>query len=336
MKRMNASSILLTRRAMATGLLLASTVGVAPVFAQTDFPTKPITIVVPFPPAGSTDVMGRLLGQTMSKFLGQTVLIENVGGAGGTIGAAKVARAANDGYTLLFNNMAQASAPSFYAKLSYDPITSFEPIGEVADVPMILVSRKNLPQTQVSTILAYSKANPGKLNFANAGTGATSQLCELLLQTTTGGKWTSVPYKGTGPALNDLLGEQVDLTCDQPASTLGHIKAGNLKPIAVATKQRLGVLPDVPTFAESGVPGFELAVWHGLYAPRGTPRAVVEKLAAAMRQALVDPVFVQRCNEMNALIVSADRATPDALKTRLAKDVERWKTTLKAVGIQPE
>ena len=308
----------------------------APVFAQADFPNKPVTIVVPFPPAGSTDVMGRLLGQTMSKFLGQTVLIENVGGAGGTIGAAKVARAANDGYTLLFNNMAQASAPSFYAKLTYDPITSFEPVGEVADVPMILVSRKNLPHTQVSSILAFAKANPGKLNFANAGTGATSQLCELLLKTTTNSQWTSVPYKGTGPALNDLLGEQVDLTCDQPASTLGHIKAGNLKPIAVATKQRLGVLPDVPTFGESGMPGFELSVWHGLYAPRGTPKPIVDKLAAALRQALIDPVFVQRCNEMNALIVPADRATPDALKTRLTKDVERWKTTLKAVGIQPE
>ena len=324
------------RRAALLALTLTGLTLSAPALAQTDYPNKPITIVVPFPPAGSTDVMGRLLGQTMSKFLGQTVLIENVGGAGGTIGAAKVARAANDGYTLLFNNMAQASAPSFYAKLSYDPVTSFEPIGEVADVPMILVSRKNLPHTQVSSILAFAKANPGKLNFANAGTGATSQLCELLLKTTTNSQWTSVPYKGTGPALNDLLGEQVDLTCDQPASTLGHIKAGNLKPIAVATKQRLGVLPDVPTFGESGVPGFELAVWHGLYAPRGTPRPIVEKLAAAMRQALVDPVFVQRCNEMNALIVPADRATPEALKTRLTKDVERWKTTLKAVGIQPE
>jgi tripartite-type tricarboxylate transporter receptor subunit TctC len=336
MNTLNTSRRLLSRRILATLLAVAATTSLVPAFAQADFPSKPITIVVPFPPAGSTDVMGRLLGQTMSKFLGQTVLIENVGGAGGTIGAAKVARAANDGYTLLFNNMAQASAPSFYARLSYDPVTSFEPIGEVADVPMILVSRKNLPQSQVGTILAYAKANPGKLNFANAGTGATSQLCELLLQTTTGSKWTSVPYKGTGPALNDLLGEQVDLTCDQPASTLGHIKSGNLKPIAVATRQRLGVLPDVPTFAESGVPGFELAVWHGLYAPRGTPRPVVEKLAAALRQALVDPVFVQRCNEMNALIVPADRATPDALKGRLTKDVERWKTTLRAVGIQPE
>ena len=336
MKRMNASSILLTRRAMATGLLLASTVGVAPVFAQTDFPTKPITIVVPFPPAGSTDVMGRLLGQTMSKFLGQTVLIENVGGAGGTIGAAKVARAANDGYTLLFNNMAQASAPSFYAKLSYDPITSFEPIGEVADVPMILVSRKNLPQTQVSTILAYSKSNPGKLNFANAGTGATSQLCELLLQTTTGGKWTSVPYKGTGPALNDLLGEQVDLTCDQPASTLGHIKAGNLKPIAVATKARLKSLPEVPTFEESGMPGFQLAVWHGLYASKGTPKPVIDKLSSALRQSLSDPAFTQRLQEMSGLVVPPEQATPDALRQLLKSEVERWRNALRSAGVKPE
>lgn len=242
------------RTALAAMALSALTMS-APALAQADYPNKPITIVVPFPPAGSTDVMGRLLGQTMSKFLGQTVLIENVGGAGGTIGSAKAARAANDGYTLLFNNMAQASAPAFYAKLTYDPLTSFEPIGEVADVPMILVGRKNLPQTQISSILAHVKANPNKLNFANAGTGATSQLCELLLKTTTNSQWISVPYKGTGPALNDLLGEQVDLTCDQPASTIGHIKAGNLKPIAVATRQRLAVLPDVPTLANPVCPG---------------------------------------------------------------------------------
>ena len=304
--------------------------------AQSDFPNKSITIVVPFPPAGSTDVLGRLLAQSMSKALGQSVVIENVGGAGGTIGAAKVARAQADGYTLLFHNMAQASAPALYAKLTYDPITSFEPIGEVAEVPMILVGRKNLPNPQLSGVLNFAKANPGTLNFANAGVGATSHLCEVMLQTSSGVKWTSVPYKGTGPALNDLLGDQVDLICDQPASTLGHIKAGNLKPIAVATKSRLSALPEVPTFAEAGLPGFEISVWHGLYAPKGTPKAAIDKISAALRQALTDPALVQRYVEMSALIASADKATPEALRTRLKNDVQLWKTALRSAGIKPE
>ena len=257
--------------------------------------------------------------------------------SGGNVGADAIAKSAPDGYTIgLMSVSSHAIATTLYTKLPFDFLRDWAPVAGIIRVPKVMEVTNSLPAKTVAEFIAHAKANPGKLNFANAGTGATSQLCELLLKTTTGSQWTSVPYKGTGPALNDLLGEQVDLTCDQPASTLGHIKGGNLKPIAVATKQRLGVLPDVPTFGESGVPGFELAVWHGLYAPRGTPKPVVDKLAAALRQALIDPTFVQRCNEMNALIVPAERGTPDALKTRLTKDVERWKTTLKAVGIQPE
>lgn len=304
--------------------------------AQADYPSKSISMVVPFPPAGSTDVIGRLLAQTMSKHLGQSVLVENVGGAGGTIGAAKVARATGDGYTLLFNNMAQASAPSLYAKLPFDPLVDFEPVGPLVEVPMILVARKNFPGDNLQAVFDYAKAQPGKLNFATAGVGATTHLCEVLLQFSTGLKWTAVPYKGTGPALNDLLGGQVDVICDQPASTLGHIKSGNLKPIAVATKARLKSLPDVPTFEESGMAGFQLAVWHGLYASKGTPKPVIDKLSAALRQSLGDPSFTQRLQEMSGLVVPADQATPEAMRQLLRSEVDRWRNALRSAGVKPE
>ena len=305
-------------------------------WSQTSFPNKPIHIVIPFPPAGSTDVLGRLLGASMSNNLGQSVIVENTGGAGGTIGAGKVAKAAADGYTLLFHNMAHASAPALYSKLSYNPVLDFEPIGIVTEVPMILVARKNFPGNTLQDVLTYAKSNGDKLNFANAGVGATSQLCEALLKSATQSKWTSIPYKGTGPALNDLLGGQVDFICDQPASTISHIKAGNLKPIAVATKSRLKILPQVPTFSESGLPGFELTVWHGLYAPKGTTKEVIDRLAQSLRDALKDPAIIERYQEMSASIATPAQANPEALQNFLKADVERWKTALKAAGVQPE
>jgi len=305
-------------------------------YGQSTFPNKPVHIVIPFPPGGSTDVLGRLLGASMSNNLGQSVIVENTGGAGGTIGATKVARSPADGYTLLFHNMAHASAPALYSKLPYNPIQDFEPIGIVTEVPMILVARKNFPGNNLSDVLAYAKTNGDKLNFANAGVGATSQLCEALLKSATGSKWTSVPYKGTGPALNDLLGGQVDFICDQPASTISHIKAGNLKPIAVATKNRLKILPQVATFSESGLPSFELTVWHGLYAPKGTPKEVVDRLAVSLRDTLKDPVIIERYQDMSASIATPAQATPEALQNFLKADVERWKTALKAAGIQAE
>lgn len=327
----------LSRRLMLCSPFALAALGfAAPVLAQSDYPARPITLVIPFPPAGSTDVLGRVLAQSLGKALQQTVVVENIGGAGGTIGAGRVARALPDGHTLLFHNMAHASAPALYAKLPYDPMADFEPLGIVTEVPMILVARKNFPGDKLQDILAYAKANPDKLNFAHAGVGATSQLCEVLMKSATGAKWTSIPYKGTGPALNDMLGGQVDLICDQPASTLGHIKSGNLKPIAVATPARLKSLPQVPTFAESGLAGFELAVWHGLYAPKGTPKSIVDKLAAALQQSLHDAALVRPYQEMGASIASPEQANPDALRRFLKGDVDRWKAAMKSAGIAPE
>jgi tripartite-type tricarboxylate transporter receptor subunit TctC len=309
--------------------VLAAILFAASAVALAEYPDKQITMVVPYAPAGSTDVMGRRLAQTMSKNLGQSVVVDNTGGAGGTIGAARVVRAPADGYTILFHNMAQAASPALYSKLSYDPATDFAPIGMVNDVPMVLVARKDFPANTLQGLIDYLKTNPGKLNFANAGIGSTSNLCEVLMKSSLAANWTSVSYKGTGPALNDLLAGQVDVICDQPASTLQHIKSGNLKALAVATKDRISSLPQTPTFSQSGMPGFQLTVWHGLYAPKGTPKPVIDRLVLSLSTALKDPVLVQRFTEMDAMIVPPNYATPAYLGSILKADVERWKVAMK-------
>ena len=307
---------------------------VSVVFAA--YPDKQIVMVVPYAPAGSTDVLGRILAQVMSKDLGQTVIVENTGGAGGTIGSARVAKANPDGYTLLFHNMAQAAAPALYSKLSYDPGTDFIPIGMVTDVPMVLVARKDFPAETLQGFIDYVRANPGKVNFANAGVGSTTNLCESLMKSTLSASWTSVSYKGTGPALNDLLAGQVDVICDQPASTLQHIRAGNLKALAVASKDRLSTMPTTPTFSQSGMPGFQLTVWHALYAPKDTPKPIVDRLTKALNNALKDPLLIRRYGEMDASVAGPDTANPTYTSKFLLSDIERWKVAMKNAGIKPQ
>jgi len=300
------------------------------------YPEKQLTIVVPYPPGGSTDVLGRILAQSMSKDLGQAVIIENTGGAGGTIGAAKVAKASPDGYTLLFHNMAQASAPALYTKLPYDPATDFIPIGMVTEVPMVLVARKDFPAESLQGFIDYVRANPDKVNFANAGIGATSNLCEVLMESTLGASWLSVSYKGTGPALNDLLAGQVDVICDQPASTLQHIRAGSIKALAVANKDRISSLSSTPTFSQSGMPGFQLSVWHALYAPKDTPKPVIDRLTKALNNALKDPGLVRRFGEMDASVATPAIANPSYASKFLLTDIERWKVAMKNAGVKPQ
>jgi len=300
------------------------------------YPEKQLTIVVPYPPGGSTDVLGRILAQSMSKDLGQAVIVENTGGAGGTIGAAKVAKASPDGYTLLFHNMAQASAPALYAKLPYDPVADFISIGMVTEVPMVLVARKDFPAESLQGFIDYVKANPDKVNFANAGVGATSNLCEVLMKSTLGASWISVSYKGTGPALNDLLAGQVDVICDQPASTLQHIRAGSIKALAVASKERISSLPTTPTFSQSGLPGFQLSVWHALYAPKDTPKPTIDRLTKALNNALKDPGLVRRFGEMDASVATPAIANPTYASKFLLTDIERWKVAMKNAGVKPQ
>lgn len=317
-------------------LLATSAAGVAVSAYAQDYPTKTITMIVPFPAGGSTDVLGRILAQHMTTTLKQQVIVENVGGAGGTIGVARVARTQPDGYTILFHNMAHASAPSLYSKLSYDPQTSFEPIGSVADVPMILVARKDFKPNNFSELTAHVKANPGTVTFANAGIGATSHLCALVLNSVAKLDTQLVPYKGTGPALNDLVGGHVDMICDQPASTTGFINKGDIKPIAVATKERLPTLKNVPTFAESGLKNFEMSVWHGLYAPKGTPAPVVSEISEALQAALKEPTVVQKFAELGAQVPPANMMTPEGLSAHLKSEVQRLGEVIRKAGVAPQ
>jgi len=297
-----------------------------------EYPVKPITMIVPFAAGGPTDTVARLLAQSMGTHLKQQIIIENVGGAGGTIGAARVANAAPDGYTVFLHHIGQSTAPHLYRKLSYNAINSFEPIGLVTDVPMTLVARKNFPAKDFKELLAYVKANKTKVTYANAGLGSASHLCGMLFMSAIGADLTTVPYKGTGPAMNDLLGGQVDLMCDQTTNTTGQIKAGKIKAYGVTTKTRLAALPDLPTLHEAGLPGFEVAVWHGMYAPRGTPKAIIDTLANALRIALKDPVVTQRFNDLGTESVPESRARPEALRAHLKSEIDRWGPIITRAG----
>lgn len=311
--------------------VLLSLFGSAVVQAQ-DYPTKTITMVIPFAAGGPTDTVARLVAQSMGVKLKQTIIVENVGGAGGTIGAARVAKAAPDGYTLLLHHIGQSTAPSLYRKLTYNAIDSFEPIGLITDVPMTLVARKDFPAKDFKELLAYVKANNTKVTYANAGIGSASHLCGMLFMTAIGTDLTTVPYKGTGPAMNDLLGGQVDFMCDQTTNTTSQIKGGKIKAYGVTTKTRLASMPDVPTLNEAGLPGFEVAVWHGLYAPKGTPKAVVDTLAGALQVALKDPTVKQRFADLGTEPVAESRAKPEALRTHLKSEIERWAPIISKAG----
>ena len=305
-----------------------------PVQAQTAaWPTRSITLVVPFAAGGPTDVVARTLGATMQKSLGQTVVIENKLGAGGTLAAGYVAKAAPDGYTFLIHHNGMATAPGLYRKLAYNPLTDFEYVSQVVDVPMTLLARKDFPARTPQEMLAYVKQQGNKLTLAHAGLGAVSQLCGMLFQKMIDTEFTTVPYQGTAPALNALLGGQVDLLCDQTTQTLQHIKAGNVKLYGVTARQRIASLPDTPTLAESGMKDFEVVVWHGLYAPKGTPKAVIDKLVDTLHVALRDADVRRRMADLGAEIVSADKQTPEGLRTWLKSEIDKWTPVIRKAGV---
>ena len=307
----------------------ASLVATGAAVAQAAFPAKPVTVVVPFSAGGPTDVVARLIGVPMGKALGQTVIIDNALGAGGTIAAAKVARAAPDGYTIFLHHMGMSTAPALYRKLSFDPLKDFEYIGQVVDVPMTLLGRKDLPANNFKELQAYVKANGNKVTLANAGLGAVSHLCGLLFMSQMGVELTTVPYKGTGPAMNDLLGGQVDLLCDQTTQTVPFIKDGRIKVYGVTTHNRLGSLPNVPTLDEQGLKAFEVKVWHGMYAPKGTPKEVIDKLNAAVLKALAKPDVQKKMLELGA---EPQHTTPAQFGAFIKKEVDTWAPVVKASG----
>jgi tripartite-type tricarboxylate transporter receptor subunit TctC len=301
--------------------------------AQANWLDKPVALVVPFAAGGPTDIVARMLAVPMSKSLGQSVIVENAVGAGGTIAATKVARAAPTGNTLFLHHMGMATAPALYKKLSFDPLKDFEYIGQVVDVPMTLLARKDFPANTYQELEAYLKVNKSKVSMANAGLGAVSHLCGLIFQSQIGVELNTIPYKGTGPAMNDLLGGQVDLLCDQTTTTVPLIKDGRVKVYGVTTLKRLAALPNVPTLDEQGLKGFDVKVWHGLYAPKGTPAPVLDKLNAALRVALADPMVKQRLSELSSDIPSLEKVTAAGLKTHLEAEIAKWGPVIKKAGV---
>jgi tripartite-type tricarboxylate transporter receptor subunit TctC len=301
--------------------------------AATDYPTHPITVIVPHAAGGPTDTVSRLVAESMTQTLGQPVIVENAGGAGSTVGTRRAARAEPDGYTLLINHVAQATSATLYRRLAYDPDGDFDGIGLITDVPMTVVGRGDLEPGSIGELLDHLRANKENVTYAHAGVGSASHLCGMLLMDAIDVSMTTVPYKGTGPAMTDLLGGQVDVMCDQTTNTVPQIKSGKIKGYAVTTPARLPVLPDLPTLDEAGLEGFAMTVWHGLYAPAGTPKEIVAKLSAALQVALKDPKVVERFAQLGTAPVAPEQATPEALDQHLAAEIEKWKPIIQAAGV---
>jgi tripartite-type tricarboxylate transporter receptor subunit TctC len=321
----------MNRRRLGLGVLAAMAFAL-PTAAQ-DYPNRVITMIVPFAAGGPTDTVARLIADPMSKTLGQQVIVENVGGAGGTIGAGRVAKADADGYTLLLHHIGQATSATLYRSLDYKPGEDFAGIGLVTDVPMTFVARGDFEAKSMPELVAYAKSHKDTVTVANAGIGSASHLCGMLFMSSIGTPLTTVSYKGTGPAMNDLLGGVFDFMCDQTTNTTGQIKAGKIKVYAVTSEKRVASLPDVPTTTEAGLPDFRIGIWHGLYAPKGTPQPVIDKLQAALQGALQDPNVIARFADLGTEPVALDQATPAALDAHLKAEIAKWQPVIQAAGI---
>lgn len=315
-------------------LVIAAAAALAATAALAEYPEKPITIVVPFAAGGPTDKVARDFAEALRKPLNNAVIvIENVGGAGGTLGHTKVAKAAPDGYTILLAHIAMATSPALYRNLQYKT-EEFEYLGMINEVPMTVIGRPTLPANTYPELVKWLQANAGKVNLANAGLGAASHLCGLLFQSTLKLDMTTVPYKGTGPAMTDLIGGQVDIMCDQTTNTSPQIEGGKVKAYAVTTPQRLTtpLLAKLPTLDESGMKGFNVSIWHGLYAPKGTPKAALDKLNAALKVALKDAEFVKRQEGLGAVVVNDGRVNPAEHKKWVMSEIDKWGPVIKAAG----
>jgi tripartite-type tricarboxylate transporter receptor subunit TctC len=313
---------------------LAATVAfAATASAAQTYPDRSITMVVPFSAGGPTDTVGRLIAEKMSADLGQQIIVENVGGAGGTLGAGQVAGAEADGYTLLLHHIGMASSATLYRNLAYKPLEAFEYVGLVTEVPMTLVARGDFEPADAASLIAYVKENADTITMANAGIGSSSHLCGMLFMQAVEAPIVTVPYKGTGPAMTELLGGQIDIMCDQTTNTTEQIKGGTIKAYAVTSPARLDILPELPTVAEAGIPGVEVSVWHGIYTPKGTPVEVNDRLAGALQVALADPEIATKLAELGTAPSPAADATPAALKAKLESEIARWKPVIEAAGV---
>ena len=300
--------------------------------AHAEYPERTITMVVPFSAGGPTDTVARLIAESMSKDLGQQVIVENVGGAGGTLGAGRVASAEADGYTMLLHHIGMATSATLYRNLAYDPQNAFDYVGLVTEVPMTIVARKDFEPNDLKGLIDYVKANQDKVTVANAGIGAASHLCGMMFMSAIETQLVTVPYKGTGPAMTDLLGGQVDILCDQTTNTTKQIQGGTIKAYAVTSASRLEIFPDLPTTAEAGLNDFQVGIWHGIYTPKGTPKEAIDKLSASLQKALKDENVVARFAELGTAPSSQEEATPEALKAKLESEIARWKPVIDAAG----
>jgi tripartite-type tricarboxylate transporter receptor subunit TctC len=297
------------------------------------YPDRNITMVVPFSAGGPTDTVTRLIADPMSAKLGVQIVVQNVEGAGGTVAAGEVSQARPDGYTVLMHHIGMSTAPALYADLPYKPLEDFKTIGLVTEVPMTIIARRDFEPSTLQELVDYVKANADKVTYANAGIGAASHLCGLLFQNAIGVKLQEVPYEGTGPALTDIVGGQVDFMCDQTTNTTGQIKSGEVKAYAVTTKERVESLPDVPTATEAGL-DLELTVWHGLYVPADTPDEVVQTLSDALKVALADQGVIDKLAELGTAPVAADRATPEAHRQQLEQQIGLWGPVIEKAGVK--
>jgi tripartite-type tricarboxylate transporter receptor subunit TctC len=319
--------------------IVAATLGAAALgaHAQAAFPgTKPITIIVPFTAGGPTDRVARDLAEALRKPLGGgTVLVDNAAGAGGSIGANKVAKAAPDGYTLLVHHIGMATMPTLVRNIPFKVESDFEYLGMINDVPMTLIAKPAIPAANFKELTTWIGQNKGKINLGNAGVGSASHLCGLLFQNAVKTDMTPVPYKGTAPAMTDLIGGQIDLMCDQTTNTTSQIEGKKVKAFAVTTSKRLSTpaLKDLPTLQESGLKDFEVTIWHGLYAPKGTPPDVLKKLNDALKAALKDPTFVKNQEGLGAVVVSDKRSDPAEHKKFVAAEIAKWSPIIKAAGV---
>jgi tripartite-type tricarboxylate transporter receptor subunit TctC len=298
------------------------------------YPDQNITIVVPFSAGGPTDTVTRMIAEPMAKTLGGKIVVQNVEGAGGTVAAGQVATARPDGYTVLMHHIGMSTAPALYKDLGFQPLADFATVGLVTEVPMTVVARTGFPPATLADLTAYAKANADKVTLANAGRGAASHLCGLLFQSAAGVKLQEVPYQGTGPALTDLVGGQVDFMCDQTTNTTGQITAGKVKAYAVTTPERVKSLPDVPTTTEAGMPQLQVSVWHGLYVPAGTPPEVVQKLSGALQRALADQAVIDQMAKLGTAPVTAADATPEAHRAHLEEQITTWAKVIADAGVQ--
>lgn len=304
--------------------------------AAASYPDGDITFIVPFSAGGPTDTVTRLIAEPMSEELGQPIVVQNVEGAGGTIAAGQVASAEPDGYTVLMHHIGMSTAPSLYSDLPYAPLEDFKTVGLVTEVPMTIVARNDLGPTTLEELVTYVQENQDTVTIANAGVGAASQLCGLLFQQATDTTLTEVAYEGTGPALTDLVGGQVDIMCDQTTNTTGQIQSGEITGYAVTTPERVETLPDLPTTEEAGLPDMQVGVWHGLYVPAETPDGIVEELTAALQVALTDQNVIDQLAELGATPSPESDATPEAHTEQLSSQIDLWQPIIEEAGVSAD